>query len=129
MKRFICVSIALIIAFSAALASCSPIYDKTPDKYSKVRWYAPDYCLRFTTSDGCKGTYKFGDTKYNVQLKFDGSFVTATDTDKKKEIFNGDWSYEENERLYLYNLTFNSKDFKEFEKNYTEFITLNKEKE
>lgn len=128
MKRIICILIALLIAVSVIFAGCTPVYDKTPDKYSKVRWYAPDYSFRFATSDGCKGTYKFGDTKYNVQVKFDGSFVTVTDTDKKKELFNGDWSYEDGERLYIYNISFNTKDYKELKKNYAEFVTLSKEK-
>jgi hypothetical protein len=128
MKRILCVSIAILIVVSLLCAGCTPIYDKSPDQYGKVRWYVPDYSFRFTTSDNCKGTYKFGDTKYNIQVKFDGAFVTVTDTDKNKEIFNGDWTYEKEERLYIYNISYNTKDYKEFEKNFAEFYTLNKEK-
>lgn len=128
MKRVICISVAVIIALSALMVGCSPTYDKSPDQYSKVRWYTPDYSFRFTTSDDCKGTYKFGDKKYNVKVEFDGSWVTVTDIDKNKELFNGDWTYEENERLYIYNINFNTKDYKELEDNYAEHVTLNKEK-
>lgn len=128
MKRLICFSIAVIIALSVFMAGCTPMYEKSPDQYSKTRWITPDYSFRFTTSDGCKGTYKFGETKYNIKVKFDGSMVTVTETDKNKELFNGDWTYEENERLYIYNISFNTKDFKELKNNYAEFVSLNKEK-
>lgn len=128
MKRIVCISIALILVLSAALTGCKPTYNKSPDQYSKVRWYAPDYSFRFTTSDDCKGTYKFGDNKYNIQVKFDGSFVYVTDTDKNKELFNADWTYEDDERLYIYNITYNTKDYKELKDNYAEYVTMSKEK-
>lgn len=129
MKKVICISIAAIIVLCAVLSGCTTTTNaKSPASFTKVRWYAPDYSFRFTTSDGCRGTYKFENTKYNIQVKFDGSMVTVTDTDKNKELFNGDWSYEENERLYIYNITYNTKDYKAFETNYAEYVTLSKEK-
>ena len=128
MKKIICVSIVLLIALSSVFAGCSPTYDKSPDQYNNVTWYAPDYSFKFTTSDDCKGMYKFGDIKYNIKVSFDGSWVTATDTDKNKELFNADWTYNDENCLYIYNITFNTKDYKELKDNYAEYVTLNKEK-
>ena len=59
--------------------------------------------------------------------------LTAADIDNKNaELFTADWMYDKNdagsEILYVYNIMFNKKDYKEFENNFAEHASLKKEK-
>ncbi len=127
MKRILCFTAAVLIAVSVLFAGCSPAYDKSPDQFTKIRWSAPDYSFIINPSDGCKGTYKFNDTKYNIKAEFDGSHIIVQDTDKNKELFFGEWMYDDEDRLYVYNLSFNTDDYKDLKSNFAEFVTLNRE--
>ena len=128
MKRIICVSLALVMLAGLLLSGCAPAYDKSPDKFEGVKWVTPDYSFRFNPSDDCKGNYTYNETKYMIQVKFDGSRFTVTDTGANKELFNGDWLYEDGEHLYVYNIAYNTADYEEFKTNYSEFYRLNQEK-
>ena len=128
MKRLICLALAAVICMSVLLVGCTGLYDKSPDEYTGIRWISSDYSIRFTPDDGCKGSYYFNDKKYNLRFDFDGSSVTAYDTDNNDtRLFWADWTYEENERLSIYHISFNKADYKEMENNYMEFITLKQE--
>lgn len=128
MKKIICLALAAVLCMSVMLVGCTGSYDKSPAEYTGVRWIAPDYSIRFTPDDGGKGTYYFNEKKYNVRFDFDGDSFTVYDTDKNDtRLFEGDWTYEENERLYLFNISFNKNDYKEMKENYMEFITLRTE--
>lgn len=126
MKKLIAIALAVVIA--AAFVGCTGTYDKSPDEYSKIRWITPDYSFCIKPDDDCKGFYKFNEKKYNIKAQFSGSNVSILDTDSKKELFNAQWSYEDNDKLYIYNILFNTKDYKELDENYAEFVRLNKEK-
>lgn len=128
MKRLICLAVALVVAVGVVFSGCTPVYDKSPDQYSKIKWVSPDYSFRFNPSDDCKGNYNYKDTKYNIKVEFQNSALTVTDTDKNKQLFFADWTYEDGEKLYIYNITFNTKDYKELEDNYAEFVRLHQEK-
>ena len=128
MKKIICVSLAFVIILSVMMTGCAPSYDKSPDQYTGIRWITPDYSFMINPKDSCKGFYKYNETKYNIKAEFQSTRMTVTHTDKNKELFFADWTYEEGEHLYVYNITFNSKDYKEFERNYAEFVRLNQEK-
>ena len=128
MKNILCVSLALVMLAGLLLSGCAPAYDKSPDKFEDVKWVTPDYSFRFNPSDDCKGNYTFNETKYTVQVKFDGSRFTVTDTGANKELFNGDWLYEDGDKLYVYNIAYNTADYEEFKTNYSEFYRLNQEK-
>lgn len=128
MKRLICLAVALVVAVGVVFSGCTSVYDKSPDQYSKIKWVSPDYSFRFNPSDDCKGNYNYKDTKYNIKVEFQNSALTVTDTDKNKQLFFADWTYEDGEKLYIYNITFNTKDYKELEDNYAEFVRLHQEK-
>lgn len=133
MKKTIAVFVAALICLSAVLCGCSPQYDKSPDQYNDIRWITYDYSFCINPKDGCKGYYNFKDKKYNIKVTFDSSRLTAVDTDNSNtELFNADWSYETNDAgkqtLYVYNISFNKKDYEEFENNLAEYVTLKQEK-
>ena len=132
MKKSIAMALAVILCLSVVLCGCAKKFDKSPDQFEGIRWITYDYSFSINPADDCKGFYKFGDTKYNIQVKFESSRFTAVDTDKSEaELFNGDWTYEKDnsgkEQLYLYNIKFNKDDYEAFEKNYAEFVTLKQE--
>ncbi len=116
------------MALSVMLAGCSAPYDKAPNEYSKIRWETQDYSFYFTPDNDCRGIYKYGDKTYNVQVSFDGGRVSVLDVDGENEMFFGVWSYEENERLCISGIEFNTKDYKEFEDNLSGIIRLKKAK-
>lgn len=128
MKRLICIALAAILLVGA-LASCTGTYDKSPDEYTKIRWAAPDYSFVFYPEKDCTGTYKFGETTYNIKVEFEGAAsLTVRDTGNKNErLFIADWMYDDGD-LYIYNIQFNTKDYKAFKENYAEYVTLTKEK-
>lgn len=128
MKKLICFAIAVVMAV-ASLTGCAGTYDKSPDQYSKIRWYAPDYSFIIKPDEDCTGVYKFDGKTYNIKAVFDGTIVSIVDTsNKNKELFNAQWKYEDENKLYIYNILFNTKDYDEFHKNYAEFVRLNQEK-
>ena len=133
MKKAVALAVVVVLCVCAAFSGCTPTYDKTPDQYSKIRWIAYDYSFCINPADGCKGYYKFNDKKYNIKVSFDASRLTAVDLDNKNtELFTADWLYEKNENdntmLYVYNMMFNIKAYKEFKTDYAEFATLKQEK-
>lgn len=83
MKKLVCAAFAVVFLLSIAMCGCTPVPSKTPDKYEGVKWVTPDYSLRFNPDDDCKGNYTYNNVKYNIQVEFDGSRVTATDIDKE----------------------------------------------
>ena len=132
MKKSIAMALAVILCLSVVLCGCAKKFDKSPNQFEGIRWITYDYSFSINPVDDCKGFYKFDDTKYNIQVKFESSRFTAVDTDKSEaELFNGDWTYEKDssgkEQLYLYNIKFNKDDYEAFEKNYAEFVTLKQE--
>lgn len=132
MKKSIAMALAVILCLSVVLCGCAKKFDKSPDQFEGIRWITYDYSFCINPADDCKGFYKFGDTKYNIQVKFESSRFAAVDTDKgDTELFNGDWTYEKDnsgkEQLYLYNIRFNKDNYEAFEKNYAEFVTLKQE--
>ena len=127
MRRIICAWL-IVACLGALLVGCTGVPDKRPDEYSGIRWISPDYSIRFTPDDGCKGSYYFNDKKYNLRFEFDSTSVNAYDTDNNDAcLFYASWTYEENERLYLYNISFDKEKYKEMKNNYMEFITLKQE--
>ena len=131
MKKVLCLVLVALVCMSALLVGCTDNSGDRPDSYSGIRWISPDYRIRFTPDDGCKGSYYSGETeetKDNLRFEFDGSTVTAYCTDKNDaRFFWADWSYEENGRLAFYHISFNTDEFKEMKNDKTEFITLKQE--
>lgn len=132
MKKTVALALAVILCVGAVLCGCAPRYDKSPNQYEGIRWISYDYSFSFTPDDDCKGYYKYGDTKYNIQLTFESARFTAVDVDKgDTELFHGEWNYEKNvngdDNLYLYNISFNKDDYEEFESNFAEFVSLKQE--
>lgn len=131
-KRIVALAVALILCLSAVMCGCSPRYETRPDNVEGVRWITYDYSFCINPADDCKGYYKLGDKKYNIQATFENNWITVVDTDSKKEFFTGDWMYEKNdngnEELYIYNIRFNKDDFEELENHFAEFVTLKQEK-
>lgn len=129
MKKITLILVSALICVCVFLSGCTGTYDKAPNEYSKIRWYAPDYSFIIKPDEDCAGSYKFGEKKYNIKAQFNGSNVSIVDTDNKNtELFNAQWTYEDEDKLYIYNIMFNTKDYKEFESNYSEFVRLNQEK-
>lgn len=131
MKKTGALALAVIMLIGAVMCGCSPRYEKSPDRYEGIRWITYDYSFCINPADDCAGYYKFNDKKYNIKVTFESSRLTAVDTDNgDAELFNGDWMYEgedENERLYIYNISFNKEDYEEFENNFAEFASLKQE--
>lgn len=129
MKKLALIAAAVVLCMSILLTACTGTYDKRPDEYKKIRWAAPDYSFTIYPDKDCTGTYKFHDKTYNIKVQFEGvSSLTVRDTDNKDtRLFIADWMYEDGD-LYIYNIQFNIKDYKEFEENYAEYVTLGKEK-
>lgn len=128
MKKLICGLITALILTGVLLGGCAPAYDKSPDKYEGIKWVTNDYSFRFNPSDDCKGDYNYQGTKYNIRVEFDGSHVSVKDADKDKELFYGDWMYEDETHLYIHGIKYNTDDYKELKSDYSEFYTLHQEK-
>ncbi len=127
MKKLICVVAALALMLSA-LAGCANRYDKAPSEYTKIRWITPDYSFSIYPSKECTGSYKFGETTYSIKAEFETSTVIVRDAGNKyTRLFIADWMYKDDD-LYIYNIDYNTKAYKEFETNYSEFYTLSQEK-
>lgn len=128
MKRAVIIAIAALMCACFILSGCAGTYDKSPDQYKNVRWITPDYSFRLYPDNGCTGTYKFNDKKYNIKAKFVSDVIYVYDTDNNNtELFNANWMYEK-EKLHIYSIVFNTKKYKAFETNYAEFVDLQKEK-
>lgn len=129
MKRIALTAAALILCMSMLLTACTGTYDKKPDEYTKIRWAAPDYSFIIYPDKDCTGEYKFSGKTYNIKADFEGAAsLTVRDTgNQDTRLFVADWMYEDG-NLYIYNIQFNTKDYKEFKENYAEYVTLNKEK-
>ena len=121
-KKSIALAVALILCLSAVMCGCTPRYDTRPDKVEGVRWITYDYSFCINPADDCKGYYKIGDKKYNIQAKFESNWLTVTDTDTDKKNDNG------NEELYIYSIKFNKDDYEELENYLAEYVTLKQEK-
>lgn len=133
MKKTIAIALVFVLCLGAVLCGCSPKFDTPPDKYEGIRWITYDYSFCINPADECKGYYKFGDTKYNIQAVFDNTRLSVIDTDNAdNELFYADWMFEKNDegedQLYIYNIAFNKDDYEAFENNYAEFVTLKQEK-
>ncbi len=132
MKKTVAMLFVAVLCITALACGCSPGYDKSPAEYKNIRWISYDYSFCIKPDDDCKGFYTFNDKKYNIKVTFDGSTLTATDTDKNKELFNADWMYEkganDKETLYIHNIAFNKSDYKEMENNLAEYVTLKQDK-
>ena len=129
MKRIALIAVATLLCVSMLLTACTGTYDKKPDEYKKIRWAAPDYSFIIYPDKDCTGTYKFDDTTYNIKAEFEGaSTLVVRDTGNKNErLFIADWMYDDGD-LYIYNMQFNTQDYKKFKENYAEYVTLRKEK-
>ncbi len=133
MKKTVCLLLAVLLCVGAMLTGCTNNAGERPDSYSGIRWISSDYRIRFTPDDGCKGSYYYGDKKYNLRFEFDSSSVIAYDLEKKDEngndvrFFWADWSYEDDGKLTLLHISFNKSEYKEIENDKTEFITLKQE--
>lgn len=128
MKKFACAALALITLLALILGGCAPAYDKSPAEYEGVRWVTPDYSFRFNPSDECRGNFTVNGTKYNIQVEFDGSSLSVIDTDKDKELFYGDWQYEDGDYLFVHTIVYNTEEYEELKNYYAEFFRLNQEK-
>ncbi len=129
MKRIICF-ISCVILCLGTFAGCTKGSgtDKAPNEMKKTKWTTYDYNFSFNTNEDCKGIYVFDKTNYDVKVSFDSDYITVTDNSNKKVLWEGQWTYQENNKLYIYNVSYNTKDYKDFETNYMEFYTLKQEK-
>lgn len=129
MKKVLSLAVIAVLCVSMLLTACTGKYDKKPDEYTKIRWAAPDYSFTIYPDKDCTGVYKFSGKTYNIKVEFEGAAsLTVRDTDNKDtRLFIADWMYDDG-NLYIYNIQFNTKDYKAFKENYAEYVTLTKEK-
>lgn len=129
MKKVLSLAVIAVLCVSMLLTACTGTYDKKPDEYKNIRWAAPDYSFTIYPDKDCTGTYKFDNKIYNIKVEFEGAAsLIARDTDNSDtRLFMGDWMYDDG-NLYIYNIQFNTKDYKAFKENYAEHVTLTKEK-
>lgn len=128
MKKTVVIAVCAVLCICCILGGCAGTNSQTPDQFKNIRWETPDYSFIIYPSDGCKGTYKFNDVKYNIKVNFTESDLTVVDTDKKNtELFYAQWTYQD-DNLYIYDISFNTKDYKAFETNYAEYVSLQKTK-
>ena len=128
MKKLICIALAMMFALSLMLVGCTPASKKSPAEYEGVKWVTPDYSFRFNPEDECKGNYNYNDKKYNIKVEFSGTKISVKDTDTDKELFDGEWMYEDGDYLYIHSIKFNTSDYEEFEKSFHAFYRLHQEK-
>ena len=127
MKKLVCIALAAIFALSLMLVGCTPASKKSPAEYEGVKWVTPDYSFRFNPEDECKGNYNYNDKKYNIKVEFSGTKISVKDTDTDKELFDGEWMYEDGNHLYIHSVKYNTEDYEEMKKNYSEFFRLHQE--
>lgn len=129
MKKYIAIVLTLILC-ATVLAGCSSTSQSgaTPADAKDVTWTTYDYSLKFNVADDCKGTFTFGDTQYKIKASFEPGFVTITDLDKNKTLFEGIWQSKEENKLSIYGVTYNTKDYKEFKECYSEFFEMKADK-
>ena len=128
MKKTVVIAFSMLMCICVFFGGCTASYDKSPDQFKNIRWETPDYSFIINPSDGCKGVYKFNDKKYSIKAVFDGSYLSVKDTaNKNTELFNAQWTYDKDE-LYIYDISFNEKSYKEFKENYSEYVKLKKAK-
>lgn len=129
MKKSICAMLIAVTCFSMLLVGCVNNGGAKPDSYKGITWTSSDYSFRFTPDDDCKGIYKYNEKKYNIQAVFSANTLVVVDVDKNDtQLFDADWKYEDEEKLYIYNISFNTDAYKEMKNNLLEFITLHQEK-
>lgn len=129
MKRIICL-ISCVILCLGAFVGCTKVgdTDKSPNEIDNIKWTTYDYSFSFKTNEDCKGVYTFENTEYDVKVSFESEYVTVTDNSNNKVLWEGQWQYQEDNKLYIYNVSYNTKDYKDFETNFMEFYTLKMEK-
>ena len=111
------------------LVGCTPSSGKSPAEYEGVKWVTSDYSFRFNPEDECKGNYNYNDVKYNIKVEFSGTKISVKDTgNDDKELFNGEWMYEDGDYLYIHSINYNTSDYEAFEKNFHAFYRLHQEK-
>lgn len=119
--------ILCVVVLVGAFAGCTGSSNlETPADYKNVKWTTYDYSFNFKTNDNCKGTFKFDDKEYSVVVSFESSYITVKDNSNGKTLWDGQWKYND-ENLYVYSITYNTTDYKEFEENYQEFFDMKKE--
>ena len=133
MKKTVAFALAVILCIGVFLGGCAPRVDKTPDQYKDIRWISYDYSFCIKPAESCTGYYKYNDKKYNIIVTFENSRLTAADRDNgNAELFSAEWMYEKDsngaELLYIYDITFNKKDYPELENNFAEYVNLKQEK-
>ena len=128
MKKTLITAFCALLCVCFVFSGCTGVNDKKPDQFKNIRWETPDYSFIIYPSDGCKGTYKFNDKKYNIKVDFTNTDLTAYDTDNKNtELFYAQWTYND-EELYIYDISFNTEKYKDFKENYAEYVSLKKAK-
>ena len=133
MKRLTALALAILVCLGALFAGCTPIAGSSPDQNKEVRWITYDYSFCINPADDCKGYYTFNDVRYNIQVKFEGSRLTAVDLDNNNtELFAAEWMYEKSDSgsdmLYICNIDFNKEAYPDFESNLAEYTMLKQEK-
>ncbi len=129
MKKLICILVSALAVVSVVLTGCTGTYDKTPDQFSKITWTTSDYSLRFAPDNDCKGRYTFDGKPYDIRLEFGPTRVTAYDADDADKVFfQASWTYEEEDYLYIYDIKFNTNDYKLLKENFVEFLRLYQDK-
>lgn len=129
MKKIALIAAAVVLCMSMLLTACTGTYDKKPSEYTKIRWAAPDYSFTIYPDKDCTGVYKFDGKTYDIKAEFQGAstLIIRDKGNKDTRLFVADWMYEKG-NLYIYNIQFNTKDYKVFKENYAEYVTLTKEK-
>lgn len=117
-----------MFTLSLMLVGCTPSSSKSPADFKDAKWVTSDYSFRFDPNNDCKGNYNYNDQKYNIQVKFSGNKIAVNDTDSDKELFNGEWMFEDGDYLYIHSIMYNTSDYEDFKTNYSEFYRLHKEK-
>lgn len=129
MKRLVCAVIAVVMTL-CLFTGCTKIgnTEKAPSEIKNTKWVTYDCKFSFKTNDNCKGFFAFDKTEFDVAVSFDNDYVTVTDINKDKVLWDGQWKYEEDNKVYIYNVSYNTKDYPELETDYMEFYTLKMEK-
>lgn len=129
MKKLLCIIISVVMCMGIMLSGCTGTYDKAPDEYKNIRWITPDYSFSIIPSKDCTGKYTFNNTTYDIKAEFSSlNEVTIYDQGKKDSVlFSGLWKYED-KNLYIYDIIYNTDDYKEFKNCYNEYVTLDREK-
>jgi hypothetical protein len=126
MKRIIGLILCVVVLVGAFAGCTGASSSDSPADYKNVKWTTYDYSFNFKTNDNCKGTFKFDDKEYSVVVSFESSYITVKDNSTGKTLWDGQWKYND-DNLYVYGITYNTTDYKEFDENYQEFFDMKKE--